>query len=92
MVSPLDEGRLREARDSDNNIIISDSTLRTILPPQLKNMSSRYKVMCGCECCMSAKGMHSSSLSWSDNYLNKLKYLSKNTKNIRYEEIADQIF
>ena len=82
MVSPLDEGRLREARDSDNNIIISDSTLRTILSPQLKNLSSWYKVMCGCECCMSAKGMHSSLLSWSDNYLSKLKYLSKNTQNI----------
>ena len=82
MVSPLDEGRLRETRDSDNNIIISDSMLRTILPPQLKKLPSQYKVMCGYECCISAKCMHSSLLSWSDNYLNKIKYLSKNTQDI----------
>ena len=48
-VSPLEEGGLKESRDADNYIIISDSTSRDILPPQLKNMSSRYKVMCGCE-------------------------------------------
>ena len=41
MVSPTEEGGLEEARDEDNNIIISDSTLLNILPPQLKNMTSQ---------------------------------------------------
>ena len=36
----IQEGGLKEARDEDNNIIISDSTLLNILPPQLKNMTS----------------------------------------------------
>ena len=36
MVSPTEEGGLEEARDEDNNIIISDSTLQNILPTQLK--------------------------------------------------------
>ena len=40
IVIPPEEGVLKEARDADNNIIISDSTLRHILPPQLKNMTS----------------------------------------------------
>ena len=40
MVSPPEEVGLKEARDEDNNIIISDSTLSNILPPQLKNMTS----------------------------------------------------
>ena len=40
MVSPLEEGGLKEASDKDNNIIISDSTLQNIPPPQLKNMTS----------------------------------------------------
>ena len=40
MVSPPEEGLLKEARDEDNNIIIGYSTLRNILPPQLKNMTS----------------------------------------------------
>ena len=46
-VSTSEEGGLNEARDADNNIIISDSTLPNILPPQLKKMSVRYKVMGG---------------------------------------------
>ena len=48
MVSPPEEGLLKEAIDVDNNIIISD-TLQSIIPRQLKNMSARYKVMCGCD-------------------------------------------
>ena len=52
MSSPTEEGGLNEARDTDNNTIISYSTLRKILPPRLKNMADRYKVMCGCECCI----------------------------------------
>ena len=37
---PNDDG-LKDARDEDGNSIISDSTLRPLLPPQLKQMSSR---------------------------------------------------
>ena len=29
--------------------------------------------MCGCECCISSKIMHSSLISWRDRYLKKLK-------------------
>ena len=32
---PLDGG-IKEARDANNNTIISDSTLRSLFPPQLK--------------------------------------------------------
>ena len=70
MLIPSEEVVLKEARYEDNNIIISDSTLQNILPTQLKYMTSRYKVMCGCECCISAKIMHSSLLSWRKNFLN----------------------
>ena len=41
------EGGLKEARDKYNNIIISDSAPRNILPPQPKNISAHYNVMCG---------------------------------------------
>ena len=43
-------GGLKYARDEDDNIVISDSKLRSLFPTQLKQMSARYKVMCGCEC------------------------------------------
>ena len=37
--------------------------------------------MCGCECCISAKSIHSSLLSWRDHYLKKLKDHSQNAQN-----------
>ena len=66
LVSDPNYGGLKDARDENSKIIISDYTLRSLLPPQLKQMSARYKVMCGCECCISAKSIHSSFLSWRD--------------------------
>ena len=59
LASATKDGGLKEARDLDDNIIISDSTLHSLFPPQFKKISSRYKVMCGCKCCISAKIMHS---------------------------------
>ena len=48
-----------------------------MLLPQLKQMSARYKVMCGCEFCIYAKSIHSSLLSWRERYLKKSKIKSK---------------
>ena len=69
LVSDTHDGGLKDSRDEYGKIIISDSTLRSLLPPQLKQVSARYKIMCGCECCISAKIIHSSFLSWRDMYL-----------------------
>ena len=87
-----EEGGLKELKDSDNNIIISDSKLCNILPPRLKNMTTRYKVMCGCECCISAKSMHYYLLTCHDCHLKQLKYRSHNAQNIRSCEISSRIF
>ena len=48
MINPQ-EGELKEEIDIENNIIISDSTLRSIIPPQINKISARYKVMYGFE-------------------------------------------
>ena len=58
LVGDTNDGGLKDARDEYGKIIISDSTLLSLLPPQLKQMSARYKIMCGCECCISAKSIH----------------------------------
>ena len=54
LVSDPNYGGLKYARYENDNIIISYSTLRSLLllPPQLNQMSSRYKIMYGCECCI----------------------------------------
>ena len=69
LVSYPNDGGLKDARDEDGKIIISDSTLRSLFTSQLKQISTRYKIMCGCECCISDKSIHSSLLSWRDRYL-----------------------
>ncbi|OEU19451.1 hypothetical protein FRACYDRAFT_235505 [Fragilariopsis cylindrus CCMP1102] len=43
---------LAGARDCNGNILISDTKLRELLPPHLRMMSDRYKIMCGCEPCI----------------------------------------
>ena len=92
LVSDPNDGGIKDARDEDDNIIMSDSKLSSLLPPQLKQMSAQYKVMCGCECCNSAKSIHLSLLSWRDGYLKKLKDQSQNAQNIRSVEKAHQIY
>ena len=46
IVSPPEAGVLKLSRVEDNGIIISGSNLRNITPPQLRKMTSQYKVMC----------------------------------------------
>ena len=70
---PKEEGGRNETRDKQNNIITSDSALRTIILPQLNNTSSRQKVICECECCISSKSMHCLLLTWRYYYLEILK-------------------
>ena len=78
MVNPQEECGIKEAIYADNNIIISDSILQPIIPPQHKKMSAWYKVMCGCEVCISEK--YWLLLSWRDSYLSNLNDLSQNPK------------
>ena len=54
VIDPNDGG-MKYARDEDGKMITSDSTFHSLLPPHLKQMSARCKIMCGCECCISAK-------------------------------------
>ena len=63
LVSDPNDVGIKDSRNEDDNIIISDSTLCSLLTSQLKQMAAQYKVMCGCECCISSKIIHSSFLS-----------------------------
>ena len=92
LVSDPNDGGLKDARDEDGKIIISDSTLHSLLPPQLKQMSARYKIICGCECCISAKSIHSSLISWRDRYLKKLKDQSLNAPFLNNSWMVDFLY
>ena len=80
LVSDINDGGMKVARDEYGKIIISDSTLHSLLPPQLKQISARYKIMCDCECCIYAKSIHSSLISWRDRYLKNSRIKAKMLK------------
>ena len=48
--------------------------------------------MCGCECCISDKIIHSSFLSWHDRYLKKIKDQIQNAQSRRSGEKANHIY
>ena len=92
LVSDPNNGGLKNARDEDGKIVISDSTLRSLLPPQIKQISTRYKIMCGCECCISAKSIHSSLLSWCYRYLEQIRDKIQNVQSRRSGEKTHHIY
>ena len=63
--------------------------LCNILPLQLNKISAQYKLICGCECCIYSKIMHSYLLSWI--YLEKLKDQIHNAQNTIYGEMSNLI-
>ena len=91
MVSPPEEGGLKESKYAENNIIIQDSILCNTLRPQLKKITAQSRLMCGCERCIYEKNMHSYLLTWHDHHLKQLKYRSQNAQNRRSGEISSRI-
>ena len=91
LVSNTNDGGIKYALDEDGKTFLSDSTLRSLLPPQLKQISAYYKVMCGCECFVYTKSIHSLLISWRDKYLKNLKDKIQNAQSIRSGEKAHYI-
>lgn len=46
---------LKETKDENGNALISDTALSCLRPPQVKPMTDRCKVMCGCKICITIK-------------------------------------
>ena len=67
-----ENGGLAEARDESGNILISDTALRYLLPPQLRRMTASHKQMCGCEKCLSIRSLQQSLNAWRFRYLRQL--------------------
>jgi len=68
-----ESGGLAEARDAEGKVIISDSVLRCLLPPQLWKMTDRHKQMCGCEICLSIIHLQQTLNRWRHRFSRKLK-------------------
>ena len=51
IASPYDEGLLGARHDNTNDVIISDTILRSLASPQLRPMTDNQKMMYGCANC-----------------------------------------
>ena len=64
IASPDDVGLLGAIHAKTNDVIISDTMLRFLAPPQLLPMTDNHKMMCGCAICNTSKYMQESLNAW----------------------------
>ena len=79
LVSDTEVGGLKEARDAENNIIISDSTLRSLFTPQLKKCHQDTK-SCVVTSVLYLPKLYIHQITWRDCYLKNSSIKAKNTK------------
>ena len=51
IASPDDGGLIGARRTNTNDVIISETILRSLSPPQLRPIKDHHKMMCGCAIC-----------------------------------------
>ena len=64
IASPDDGGLVGAIHAITNYVIISDTVLRSLAPPQLRPMIDNHKMMCGCAICNTSKYMQESLNAW----------------------------
>ena len=73
IASPYDGGLIGARNAEINDVIISNTTLRSLAPPQIRPMKDNYKMMCGCSICNTSKYMQESLNSWRRKELKIMK-------------------
>ena len=58
MLLPINEGGFAGIREANGQIIISDTTLRRLLPAELRPATETPKQLYGCELCNTARSLH----------------------------------
>ena len=74
LITSPDNGGLLGARHSDkNDVIIRDTMLHSLVPPQLRPMTDHHKIMCGCAICNTSKYFQESLNAWRRKQLKIMK-------------------
>ena len=60
IASPDDVGLVEARHAETNDVISSDTMLRSLAPPQLHPMTDKHKMMCGCAICNTSNYMQES--------------------------------
>ena len=74
LIALPDGGGLLGARHAKtNDVIISDTMLRYLSPPQLRPMTGNHKMMCGCAICNTSNYMQEYLNAWRRKQLKFMK-------------------
>ena len=80
IASPDDRGLVGARHAITNDVIISDTMLCPLAPPQLLPMTDNHKMMCGCAICNTSKYMQESLNAWRRKQLKVMKDKSENSR------------
>ena len=81
LIASPDDGGLLGARNSEtNDMIISDTMLRSLAPPQLRPMRDNHKMMCGCAICNTSKYMQEYLNAWRPKQFKIMKDEAENSR------------
>ena len=65
IIASPDDGCLLEARHTDtNDMIICDTMIRSLAPPQVRTMIDHHKMMCSCAICNTSKYFQELLYTW----------------------------
>ena len=80
------------AAQPNGKIIVSDTALHYMMPPQVRKFSNKHKIMCGCEVCITDNSVHTSLLAWRIQVATKLQKQAENAGNCRSAGALQQRF
>ena len=74
LITPLaDGGLLGSIRADINYVIVSDTMIRSLAPPQIRPLTDHQKMMCGCAICNTSKYFQESLNAWQRKQLKSQK-------------------
>ena len=88
IVSPDDGGLVGARHAKTNDVIISDTMLSSLAPPQLSPMTDNHKMMCGCAICNTSKYIQESLSEWRRKQLKIMKDKAENSRGRGKDEIT----
>ena len=88
IASPYDGGLLGSRHANTNDVIISDTMLRSLAPPQLRPMTDHLKIMCGCAICNTSKYFQESLNAWQREQLKIMRDKADNSRGREKDEFT----
>ena len=88
IASPDDGGLLGARHANTNDLIISDTMLPSLAPPQLRLMTYHHKMMCGWAICNTSKYFQESLNAWQRKKLKIMKDKADNSRGREKDELT----